>query len=118
MPRIREDQALFERLRHDLRPLANHFLDLCKVGPPFAVSPRAPCVAFSKDTEDYYEKLPAAFYTIRHDPSGEERLANRLTVEDHVVRIGALTYNHCTDAAYICHGAIEKILSSKSWLNA
>ncbi|KAJ4362914.1 hypothetical protein N0V83_010031 [Neocucurbitaria cava] len=123
--------ALAARLRRELLPRANHFLSLCNVGAPEAVSPRhtpgnvqpsfsehkkrvfglVPVPGAGRFT-GYYSSFEAEFYTISDDRfwgAGNKRFAGDITVESDPVKLGALTYCRCTDAAYVFWEALSQL---------
>ncbi|KAH7062932.1 hypothetical protein BKA63DRAFT_572943 [Paraphoma chrysanthemicola] len=104
-------------LRRDHLPLINRLLALFNCYSPCVVEPRSKTLTpFGGQYAASYNDLGARFFTI--SPAfrfeGDNQVVNKMfsdevPVESDPVKLGAVTYNHCIDAAYLCWAVLEKL---------
>lgn len=66
----------------------------------------------------FYEDLEAEFYTISNEffwSTGNKKFAGDITVESDPVKLGALTWCRCTEAAYVFWEALSQLYAGMSW---
>jgi hypothetical protein len=109
-------ENIFPRLHTELLPLTTRFLEFCNdTKPPSAVKRRPAGMPFEGDWAQYYNELGAKYYIIEEtEAEEEERFVGGLSLGSDPVMLGAVAYNQCVKAAYLCLPAIEKLCKSKS----
>jgi hypothetical protein len=103
------------RLRTQLHSLVNRLIERCNIGTPISVEPRSPHAPFLTENAAYYNELGAQYFVIETTgATGSEHVPGGLDTDSDAVKLGAVMYDNCVNAALLCWPALRVLFEGMS----